>query len=68
MIQSLGPTSRTKIPPGLAIARDHFPRILLLRQTVVGLGSPADVFTPDRLRVAYGESIQIVATPGGPSL
>lgn len=49
----------------LAIARDHFPRILLLRQKVVGLGTPADVFTPDRLRDAYGESVQLVETPQG---
>ncbi len=49
----------------LVIARDHFPRILLLRQKVVGLGSPADVFTPDRLREAYGESVELVETPQG---
>lgn len=49
----------------LAIARDHFPTILLLRQRVIGLGSPADVFTPDRLREAYGGSVQLVETPQG---
>lgn len=49
----------------LAIARDHFPRVLLLNRRVVGLGSPPEVFTPDRLRAAYGESIQLVETSQG---
>lgn len=49
----------------LAIAQDRFPRVLLLRRRVIALGSPGDVFTPERLRAAYGESVQLVSTPGG---
>ncbi len=49
----------------LAIARDHFPQVLLLNQSVVGLGSPEQVFTAQLLKEAYGRELHLVHTERG---
>ncbi|MFH1609998.1 MAG: manganese ABC transporter ATP-binding protein, partial [Candidatus Bipolaricaulota bacterium] len=50
----------------LDLVEAHFPRVLLLNRKTVGFGAPGDVFTPDRLRRAYGSGIRIVETASGP--
>jgi manganese/iron transport system ATP-binding protein len=50
----------------LDLVESHFPRVLLLNRRAFGFGPPPDVFTPDRLRGAYGSGIRIVETASGP--
>jgi len=50
----------------LDLVESHFPRVLLLNRKASGFGAPRDVFTPDRLRDAYGSGIRIVETLSGP--
>jgi len=41
-------------------AAEHFDRVMLLNQRMLGFGRPADVFTPDRLIAAYGGHLRLV--------
>lgn len=50
----------------LDLAQAHFPLALLLRVRALGFGPPREVFTPDRLREAYGEGLRLLETPSGP--
>ncbi|MCR4392385.1 MAG: ABC transporter ATP-binding protein [Candidatus Acetothermia bacterium] len=49
----------------LALAQAHFPLVLLLNRRAVGFGPPGAVFTPDRLRDAYGSGLRLLETPSG---
>ncbi len=49
----------------LEIAAEYFDRVLLLNRRQVGIGLPADVFTPERLQLAYGSHLQLVETEDG---
>ncbi|HAZ29965.1 TPA: manganese ABC transporter ATP-binding protein [Candidatus Acetothermia bacterium] len=50
----------------LDLAQAHFPLVLLLNGRAIGFGPPGEVFTPDRLRSAYGTGLRIVETAAGP--
>ncbi|MGD9841000.1 MAG: metal ABC transporter ATP-binding protein [Candidatus Bipolaricaulis sp.] len=50
----------------LDLAQAHFPLALLLGGRAIGFGPPAEVFTGDRLRAAYGTGLRIFQTPSGP--
>lgn len=50
----------------LDLAQGHFPLVLLLNRRAVGFGAPGEVFTPDRLREAYGTGLHLFRGPGGP--
>lgn len=50
----------------LGLAAAHFPLVLLLNRRRIGFGPPEAVFTPDRLKQAYGEGLKVVETPQGP--
>lgn len=45
-------------------AARHFDRILLLNRRLVGLGSPQEVLTPERLQVAYGGRLRRLGPAG----
>ncbi|MBC7099199.1 metal ABC transporter ATP-binding protein [Candidatus Bipolaricaulota bacterium] len=49
----------------LDIAAEHFPKVLLLNRRVIGLGSPAEVFTPGRLVEAFGGRLRRLPAAGG---
>jgi len=49
----------------LDIAAEHFPRVLLLNRRVIGLGPPAEVFTPARLVAAFGGRLRGLPAAGG---
>jgi ABC-type Mn2+/Zn2+ transport system ATPase subunit len=46
----------------LNLASEHFDRVLLLNRRVYGLGKPADVFTTDRLLLAFGGHLRLLQT------
>ncbi len=46
-------------------AAERFDRVMLLNRRMLGFGSPAEVFTPDRLMAAYGGHLHLVAVEGG---
>lgn len=46
-------------------AAERFDRVMLLNRRLVGLGTPAEVFTPERLMAAYGGHLHLVETEGG---
>lgn len=48
----------------LDIAAEHFPKVLLLNRRVIGLGPPAEVFTPARLVEAFGGRLRALPTGG----
>jgi len=50
----------------LDLAQAHFPLALLLNGRAIGFGPPGEVFTPARLRAAYGTGLRIFATASGP--
>ncbi len=50
----------------LDLAQAHFPLTLLLNVQAAGFGPPEEVFTPERLRAAYGTGLRITPTPSGP--
>lgn len=50
----------------LDFAYAHFPLALLLNVRAVGFGAPREVFTPERLRAAYGTGLHIFQSPSGP--
>ncbi|MBC7093726.1 metal ABC transporter ATP-binding protein [Candidatus Bipolaricaulota bacterium] len=43
----------------------RLPKALLLHRRPIGFGPPEEVFTPDRLREAYGAGLRIIHTPTG---
>ncbi len=49
----------------LNLAAERFDRVMLLNRRLLGLGAPAQVFTPDRLLAAYGGQIHMIDTAGG---
>lgn len=48
----------------LNLARQHFPKILLLNRRPIALGDPAEVLQPRILRQAYGDQLQIFQEEG----
>jgi ABC-type Mn2+/Zn2+ transport system ATPase subunit len=46
-------------------AAERFDRVMLLNRRLLGLGSAEEVFTPERLRAAYGGHLQMIQTPEG---
>ncbi len=50
----------------LDLAQAHFPLALLLNARAIGFGPPGEVFTPVRLREAYGTGLRIFDTASGP--
>ena len=49
----------------LSIAASHFDKILLLRQEMVGFGTPKTVLAEDVLRRAYGSCLQVIPGEDG---
>jgi manganese/iron transport system ATP-binding protein len=49
----------------LNLAAERFDRVMLLNRRLLGIGRPADVFTPDRLQEAYGDHLRLVQTDNG---
>ncbi len=49
----------------LSIAASHFDKILLLRQEMLGFGTPKAVLTEDVLRRAYGSCLQVIPGEDG---
>lgn len=49
----------------LNMAAARFDRVMLLNKRLFGFGAAAEVFTPDRLREAYGENLRFVETEDG---
>lgn len=48
----------------LNLARQHFPKILLLNRRLIALGDPEEVLQPRNLRRAYGDQLQIFQEEG----
>lgn len=49
----------------LGMAAAHFDKTMLLNNTLLGFGTPAEVFTQDRLKAAYGNHLHIIETQSG---
>ncbi len=49
----------------LNLAAERFDRVMLLNGNLLGIGRPADVFTPERLDTAYGGNLCLVQTDDG---
>jgi manganese/iron transport system ATP-binding protein len=49
----------------LNLASERFDRVLLLNHRLVGIGSPKDVFHPERLAEAYGSHLRLLTTKDG---
>jgi manganese/iron transport system ATP-binding protein len=49
----------------LNLAAEQFDRVMLLKNTLLGLGPPGEVFTADRLQQAYGGHLRLVHTEEG---
>jgi len=49
----------------LKLAAERFERVMLLNHRLIGLGSPEEVFCPDRLTAAYGAHLHMVPTEDG---
>jgi manganese/iron transport system ATP-binding protein len=49
----------------LNLAAERFDRVMLLNGYLLGLGQPAEVFTPERLQAAYGGHLRMVQTEDG---
>jgi len=49
----------------LKMAAERFDRVLLLNRKLVGLGSAAEVLSPERLQEAYGGHLRLVPTSEG---
>lgn len=49
----------------LNMAAERFDRVMLLNGRLLGVGRPGEVFTPDRLREAYGGHLRMVQTEDG---
>ena len=49
----------------LNLAAERFDRVMLLNNRLLGIGRPDDVFTPERLQMAYGGHLRLVQTDDG---
>jgi len=49
----------------LNMAAERFARVMLLNRRLLGMGRPADVFTPALLQAAYGAHLRMVQTEEG---
>ena len=49
----------------LNLATERFDRVMLLSNRLLGIGQPADIFTPERLQAAYGGHLRLVQTDDG---
>jgi manganese/iron transport system ATP-binding protein len=49
----------------LGVAMERFESVMLLNHSLIGLGNPAQVFTEQNLRLAYGEHLQKIPTENG---
>lgn len=49
----------------LNLAAEHFDRVMLLNNRLVGCGPPAEVFTPERLMEAFGGHARSIRTRDG---
>ena len=49
----------------LNLAAERFDRVMLLNNRLLGMGRPHDVFTPERLQMAYGGHLRLVETEDG---
>ena len=49
----------------LGLAADRFDQVMLLNHELLGFGTPAEVFTEDKLRSAYGAHLQMIPTEEG---
>jgi len=49
----------------LNLAAERFDRVMLLNVRLLGLGQPEEVFTPERLRAAYGGHLRVIQTNEG---
>ena len=49
----------------LSQAADRFDRVMLLNRRILGLGTAAQVFTPERLMDAYGGHLRLIRTNEG---
>jgi ABC-type Mn2+/Zn2+ transport system ATPase subunit len=49
----------------LQLAARHFDRVMLLNRTMIGLGTPSEVFTPAQLMRAYGGHLHLIMTDEG---
>jgi ABC-type Mn2+/Zn2+ transport system ATPase subunit len=49
----------------LGMAAQRFDRVILLNASLMGFGSPEEVFTEERLKSAYGGHLQMIETEDG---
>lgn len=49
----------------LKLAAERFDQVLLINRRLLGIGSPNDVFKPDRLMDAYGSHLRLISTENG---
>jgi ABC-type Mn2+/Zn2+ transport system ATPase subunit len=49
----------------LGMAAERFDRVMLLNASLMGFGSPEEVFTEERLKSAYGGHLQMIETEDG---
>jgi manganese/iron transport system ATP-binding protein len=49
----------------LQLAAERFDRLMLLRRSLLGLGRPPDVLTPENLRLAYGTHLTVLDAAEG---
>jgi manganese/iron transport system ATP-binding protein len=49
----------------LKLAAEQFDRVLLINRRLLGIGSPEDVFEPQRLIDAYGSHLRLISTTDG---
>jgi manganese/iron transport system ATP-binding protein len=49
----------------LNLAAERFDRVMLLNSRLLGMGRPNEVFTAERLQMAYGGHLRLVQTDNG---
>jgi manganese/iron transport system ATP-binding protein len=49
----------------LGMASQRFDRVMLLNSRMIGFGKPDEIFTEDRLKLAYGGHLQMIETENG---
>lgn len=49
----------------LKLAAERFDQVLLINRRLLGIGSPIDVFKPDKLMDAYGSHLRLISTENG---
>ena len=49
----------------LDLASSRFDRVMLFNRQLLGIGAAAQVFTPENLRAAYGNHVQLIETEDG---